>query len=173
LGNKGGTLLKQEMGASFRELRSGEKNRSVGRIYLEHALLVSDVMLALELGCLQARRVWLLTGANLPVMGEREPHAPFRWNGKIKEGLTLGAIPDRVFGLEFPDANGDPVRAFSSWKSTGVPCRSPAKPLSRPLSSASCLPTRQPGPRESTAPALVSIASACSPSPAHPSVANL
>src|SRR5713226_8429378 len=43
LGNKGGTLLKQALGIAVRPVSWGEKNRSVGRIYLEHALLVSDV----------------------------------------------------------------------------------------------------------------------------------
>ena len=112
LGNKGAALLKQEMGASFRELRSGEKNRSVGRVYLEHALLVSEVMLALELACRQTGHVRLLTGADLPVTGERERCTPFKWSVKTKEGVKLGVIPDRVFGLEFPDANGNPTRAF-------------------------------------------------------------
>src|SRR5882724_8836211 len=39
LGNKGVTLLKQECGPA---VRWGEKNRSVGRIYLEHAISVSN-----------------------------------------------------------------------------------------------------------------------------------
>src|SRR6266516_7021516 len=41
LGNKGAAFLKQELGALFRELSWDQKNRSVGRIFLEHALLVS------------------------------------------------------------------------------------------------------------------------------------
>src|SRR5579862_2962912 len=65
LGNKGASLLKQELGASFRELRSGEKNRSVGRVYLEHALFVSDVMVALELACRKVGHVRLIVGDEL------------------------------------------------------------------------------------------------------------
>jgi DNA-binding Lrp family transcriptional regulator len=45
LGNKSGSLLKLNP-ASW-----GEKNRGIGRMYLAHALLVSDVMVALELAC--------------------------------------------------------------------------------------------------------------------------
>ena len=51
LGNKSWTFLKQELGEDFREVSWGEKNRAVGRIFLEHALLVSDVMVSLELAC--------------------------------------------------------------------------------------------------------------------------
>src|SRR5437879_174421 len=44
IGNKGAALLKGEIGLAFDKVHWGEKNRSVGRIFLEHALLVSDVM---------------------------------------------------------------------------------------------------------------------------------
>src|SRR5256885_7247820 len=47
LGDKGAAFLKQELGAAFRQLPWDQKNRSVGRIFLEHALLVSDVMVAI------------------------------------------------------------------------------------------------------------------------------
>src|SRR6202162_6045033 len=49
IGNKGATLLKHELGLAAHKIHWGEKNRSVGRIFLEHALLVSDVMVTLEL----------------------------------------------------------------------------------------------------------------------------
>src|SRR3981081_4466489 len=60
LGYKGGLFLKQELAVAFRELSLGENNRSLGRIFLEHALLVSDVMAAIELACRQ-RGIRLLT----------------------------------------------------------------------------------------------------------------
>src|ERR1041385_5309615 len=50
LGAKGAALL-GEHGDGFRPKDWGMKNRSVGRIFLEHALLVSDVMVTVELGC--------------------------------------------------------------------------------------------------------------------------
>lgn len=60
LGNKGGTLLKHELGIAMRPVSWGEKNRSVGRKYLEHALLVSEVMISLELACQKRGDVRLL-----------------------------------------------------------------------------------------------------------------
>src|SRR5580692_5494151 len=52
LGNKGAAMLKRE-GVSVFPLRWSEKNRGVGRIYLEHAILVSEIMVTLERACRQ------------------------------------------------------------------------------------------------------------------------
>jgi hypothetical protein len=94
------------------ELRSGEKNRSVGRFFLEHALLVSDVMVALELGCRQASGVHLLTGNELPCKGEAYQPRSFKWNVKLPGGQKLGLIPDRVFALESKEESPDRSPAF-------------------------------------------------------------
>jgi DNA-binding Lrp family transcriptional regulator len=102
LGNKGGKLLKQELGVAFRDVSWGEKNRAIGRIFLEHALLVSDVMVTIELAC-REHGIRLITEKELVQAGKRQP---FRWKVSIKSGVKLGIIPDRVFALEFPDASG-------------------------------------------------------------------
>lgn len=76
-------------------------------MYLEHALLVSDVMVSLELACRQ-HGVRLLHEAelNLPV------EAPLQWRVKIQDGAKLGVIPDRVFALEYSDQNGQMQRVY-------------------------------------------------------------
>lgn len=109
LGNKGGerTLLKQEFGVTFRELSLGEKNRAAGRMFLEHALLVSDVMVTIELAC-RERGIRLVTERELVLPGKRQP---FQWRVKDSR-LKLGVIPDRVFALEFLDASGTSQRAY-------------------------------------------------------------
>jgi DNA-binding Lrp family transcriptional regulator len=108
LGNKGGTFLKQELGVAFREVSWGEKNRAVGRIFLEHALLVSDVMVTIELACCK-RGIRIVTEKELALLGKRQP---FQWRVNINSHLKLGVIPDRVFALEFPDASGNRQRAY-------------------------------------------------------------
>ena len=108
LGNKGGTLLKQELGGVLRKVSWGEKNRAVGRIFLEHALLVSDVMVALELGC-RERGIRLLAENDLALARKRPS---FRWRVNIQSRVKLGVIPDRVFALEFPDAAGNWQRGY-------------------------------------------------------------
>ena len=101
LGNKSGSLL-QLNPASW-----GEKNRAIGRMYLAHALLVSEVMVSLELACRQ-RGIRLLheDELNLPV------EAPLHWRVKIRDGTKLGVIPDRVFALEYNDQNGQVKRVY-------------------------------------------------------------
>ena len=86
LGNKSGSLLQLNPAAW------GEKNRAIGRMYLAHALLVSDVMVSLELACRQhGIRLLHEDELNLPV------EAPLHWRVKIRDGTKLGVIPDREF----------------------------------------------------------------------------
>jgi hypothetical protein len=106
LGNKGGTLLKQEPGKSFRKLSWGEKNRAVGRIFLEHALLVSDVMVSIELACRENGVVRLLTEKDFTPPTEHERQHLFRWWVNVNGGLKLGVIPDCTFALEFQKPDG-------------------------------------------------------------------
>ena len=99
--------MKQEFNVDFREVSWGEKNRGVGRIFLEHALLVSDVMVSLELACRKRDGIRLLYEDQLALHSEREP---FQWRVKVQGGVRLGVIPDRVFALEYKDQNGQPER---------------------------------------------------------------
>jgi len=101
LGNKSGSLLKLNPAAW------GEKNRAIGRMYLAHALLVSDVMVTLELACRQrGSRLLHEDELNLPV------EAPLHWRVKIRDGTKLGVIPDRVFALEYTDQYGSTQRVY-------------------------------------------------------------
>jgi len=103
LGNKGGLLLEQELGVAVRPVSQGEKNRAIGGIFLEHALLVSEIMVTLELACRKRGDVRLLYEDQLSLHLERQP---FQWWVTIQGGSKLGVIPDCVFALEYPDRNG-------------------------------------------------------------------
>jgi hypothetical protein len=112
IGNKGGNLLKSEIGLAIPK-RWGQKSRSIGRIFLEHALLVSEVMVAIEIACRENGRIKLLTDDQLPLLAEASRQRPrFNWKVNISSGLKLGVIPDRVFALEYPDQAGNLDRAF-------------------------------------------------------------
>src|ERR1017187_8942603 len=112
LGSKGAAFLRRDLDPGFGKVRWGEKNRAVGRVFLEHALLVGDVMVAIELAC-RRTGIRLLTGCELAVedktSGERRP---FRWQVKISNRLKLGVIPDFVFALDFKAPGGAGKRAF-------------------------------------------------------------
>ena len=107
LGNKSLAFLKQELNVDFREVSWGEKNRAVGRIFLEHALLVSDVMVSLELACRKHDGIRFLYEDQLALRSEQQP---FQWRVRTQGGIRLGVIPDRVFALEYTDQNARPER---------------------------------------------------------------
>lgn len=99
LGNKGAAWLKRELSLQFHQLDWKPKSR-VGRLFLEHALLVSDIMVAVELACRNRKEIRLLSADDLRIPNMREP---FQWKVDIGQRQKCGVIPDRVFGLE---ANG-------------------------------------------------------------------
>ncbi len=105
LSAKGGMLLKQELGNI--PLWS-EKNQGIGQIFLEHALLVSETMVSLELTC-RNRGIRLIyeDELDLPLVKQ-----PFQWRVKLAGGLNLGVIPDRVFVLEYKDQAGQMQQAY-------------------------------------------------------------
>jgi hypothetical protein len=108
LGNKGGAVLRREFGITVDANAWNEKNNSIGRVFLEHTLLVSDIMVALELTCRKhGIRLLYEDELNLPVTKR-----PFQWWVKIPGGTKLTVIPDRVFALEYTGSSGKPERVY-------------------------------------------------------------
>lgn len=107
LSNKGGKLLEQELGKAA---TWSERNQDVGRMFLEHAILVSDVMVSIELACRQSGDVRLLYEDQLSL--QSKPNQ-FQWQVKVPDhGVTLGVIPDQVFALEYADHTGEVQRVY-------------------------------------------------------------
>ncbi len=113
LGNKGEALLRSAPGLALHIIKWGAKNRSIGRLFLEHALLVSDVMVKIELACRERGDVRLLTEEELcasdPIC---DLGAQFKWSVRVNSRLKFGVIPDRVFALEFADKPDDRMFFF-------------------------------------------------------------
>ena len=104
LGHTGAALLKRELSLPFHRLDWSAKNQEVKRLFLEHALLTADVMVAFELACRRHGGVRLISADKLPLPAETRRHRdPFSWHVITKQHLNLGAQPDRVFALESPD----------------------------------------------------------------------
>jgi hypothetical protein len=108
LDNKGGALLRRELGIAVDSDAWSEKNHAIGRVFLEHALLVSDVMVSLELAC-RERGLRLLYEDEFELPAQLQPG---QWWVKIAGGMKLGVIPDAVFALEYTDQNGHVQRAY-------------------------------------------------------------
>jgi len=83
--------LKREDSSSFRSIRWSEKNRSVGRIFFEHALLVSDVMVALELGCRGTNGASLLTDDSMPSLGDGSGPRSIKWHVQLSRHVSLAS----------------------------------------------------------------------------------
>lgn len=113
VGSHGTRLLQQEENLSGRRDTGCTDNRTIGRLFLEHALLTSDVMVALELACRRNGCVRLLNPNDLPLPeATRRQREPFHWSVTNGNRAKLGIIPDRVFALEFLDQPGGRNRAF-------------------------------------------------------------
>jgi len=108
LGKKGGELLRCELGLSVNSDAWSEKNTTVGRMFLEHTLLVSEIMVSLELAC-RKRGVRLLYEDEFALPAARPP---FQWWVRIAGGTKLGVIPDRTFALEYMDQSGQTQQAY-------------------------------------------------------------
>jgi hypothetical protein len=104
LGHVGAALLKRELNLPFHRLDWSAKNQELKRLFLEHALLTADVMVAFELACRQHGDMRLISADEISLSAEtRQKREPFHWHVIAKHQLNLNAQPDRVFALEFPD----------------------------------------------------------------------
>ncbi len=105
LGKEGASLLNQTARGKSPFLRSGGKPPSVGRLFFEHTLFVSDIMVGLELACRKAEGIRLLAGEELPITGGGQK--TFKLRVKVNSQVSLGIIPDRVFALASDDESPD------------------------------------------------------------------
>ena len=108
LGKRGAALLRRELYFPVAATVANEDENTVGGMFLDHALLVTSVMVALELAC-RRQGVRLLHEEELVLPVEKQP---FQWWVKIQGGTNLGVIPDAVFALEYPDHSGQMQRAY-------------------------------------------------------------
>jgi len=97
LGNKGAALLRGLGNPVPHPSRAGPGSRSVGRLFLEHALLVSDIMVGLELACRRGGQATLIPPAEFPI---RATSATPGWRVDLPGHPRLGIVPDKVFALE-------------------------------------------------------------------------
>ncbi|HEU5122566.1 MAG TPA: replication-relaxation family protein [Verrucomicrobiae bacterium] len=105
LGRHGAALLKNELGPMFRFVPWDEDDNSDRRVFLKHALLVSDIVVSIELACRQ-NGIRLLAEQDLA-----KANQPFRWKMNV-QGQRFSVAPDRVFALEFTGSDGNIQRSY-------------------------------------------------------------
>ena len=111
LGNRGADMLAKLDGERRAKVDWTAKNRESGRLFIEHTLLIADVMIALMHATAQRDDVRLIDGNELlstfPLATQRARN-PFLMPVRVVhrgEATDIGLVPDRIFALEFPDTN--------------------------------------------------------------------
>lgn len=107
LGNRGALALAEHDGMDRAQVEWTWKNRSVGRIFIEHTLLTADLLVAAErvtrlhpgVQLMDARRI--LGGAP---EATRNADNPFKLKARTNHNgkpIDVSVIPDAAFGLDF------------------------------------------------------------------------
>jgi Replication-relaxation len=110
VGNEGIDLLAERFGFRRAAVDWTAKARTAKRGEIEHALEVTDFMVALELACRHRGNLRVLHLADIlatvaPAQTRENPRpyfwpVPVRWQGKE---VTIHPIPDKIFGIEALD----------------------------------------------------------------------
>ncbi len=97
LGSRGVALMRREHDTPFSQMVWSREERDVGRYFLDHALMVSDVLVAVELACRGEAAAWRFVAAEALTAAQGKGE-PYRWNVVLR-GKRVGLVPDGVFGL--------------------------------------------------------------------------
>jgi hypothetical protein len=110
LGNKGVAALAEHDALPVAKVDWTDKNRTAGRAFIQHTLMIADFMVALEIAVHRRSDVRLIEPADILAAAPAETRrAKNPWTlraGLSHAGAThdVGIIPDKVFGLDFTEA---------------------------------------------------------------------
>lgn len=111
LASRGAGRLRRDLNMPFERMDWTTRNKHVGRLFLEHTLMVSDFMAALELECRNRSDMRLIYGGDLPQPKERaNRREPFRWTVDLPGKRRVGVVPDKVFALDTTRTDGNTSR---------------------------------------------------------------
>ena len=107
LGNKGAAVLAEIHGGTAPKVDWTDKNRTARRPFIEHTLLIADVMVAVEIAVRARPDVRLMEPAEILARAPeptRRSKSPWRLTARLSvAGIPreIGIIPDKAFGLDF------------------------------------------------------------------------
>ena len=111
LGNRGATALAERDGTHRAHVDWTDKNRTAGRLFINHTLSIADVMVAIACVVNRRKDIRLIEAqeifARAPKATRAQQHPfvlkiPTQHDGASAD---LAVIPDQVFGLDFIDKN--------------------------------------------------------------------
>jgi Replication-relaxation len=100
LGSRGAALMRREFDVPFSKMVWSRSDGSVGRIFLEHTLMVAEILISVAERCKSTDNVKFIAGEEL--QSSKQKQGQFRWQATIN-GKRLGLIPDAAFALDFMD----------------------------------------------------------------------
>jgi hypothetical protein len=110
IGNRGADVLGQLDGLPRARVDWTEKNRTVGRLFIEHSLLTADVSIGFEIATSRRDDVRLIEAYDILATAPettRSSRNPWALPARITHAghsHELHVIPDKVFGLDFTAA---------------------------------------------------------------------
>ena len=101
LASRGAGRLRRDLNMPFERMDWTTRNKRVGRLFIEHTLMVSDFMAALELDCRRIAGATLLHTHELPLKGgSANQREQFRWSVALPGRRRVAVVPDKTFALE-------------------------------------------------------------------------
>jgi hypothetical protein len=108
LASRGAGRLRRDLDMPFHRMDWTTRNKRVGRLFLEHTLMVSDFMASLEIECRLHSNLRLRYGHELTLPAGREKsREPFRWTVDLPGKRRVGVVPDKVFAIEVKSDLGE------------------------------------------------------------------
>ena len=111
LADRGAAYLRREFDTPFDRMDWTGKNRPIGRIFLDHALMISEVMVTLRLACRERPDISLIDAHELLLSPNAKFRDPLKWSVQIRGHKNTSVIPDRVFALD-SGSNNNPLLFF-------------------------------------------------------------
>jgi protein involved in plasmid replication-relaxation len=110
LGNRGAAFLADSDGTPRPKVDWTDKNRTAGRVFIEHTLLTADLAIAFEWSSRRTSSVRLIEASDILAAAPdatRNASNPWALPARISHSggtQDIRVIPDKVFGLDFTEA---------------------------------------------------------------------
>ena len=106
LASRGAGVMRQKFDMPFSRMDWDTRNRNVGRIFLEHAVMTAGILIRFELACRASEgRVKLIRPDDMPHAATPRPPKHQQWHHwrTVLGGKQRTLIPDAAFLLEYAD----------------------------------------------------------------------
>lgn len=108
LASRGAGRLRRDLNMPFERMDWTTRSKRVGRLFLEHTLMVSEFMAQLEIRCREEGKARLIPFHEACDSKTQQP----RWKISIPGRTQTGVVPDKVFALDNTMDDGTTKRQF-------------------------------------------------------------